>query len=182
MTVHDFRRSLAESNAQVDAPWWEPVYRRAFPGFAAMVSVRDDGWAQRGGIDRVVTLRSGKVISIDEKVRSRSYGDILLERWSSREHRTPGWVQKDLACDFIAYAFVPDHRCYLLPFLSLRMAWIRNGKRWVRLAEEERGGFSTVLAKNVGYTTESIAIPIDTLLSAIQDAQIVDWEATGRAA
>ena len=28
-------------------------YRKAFSGFKNMVSVRKDGWAQRGGIDRI---------------------------------------------------------------------------------------------------------------------------------
>ncbi len=175
MTVHAFDRSLALSQEQEAAPWWEPVYRQAFPGFVCMVSVREDGWAQRGGIDRVITLKSGRTVTVDEKVRAKSYGDILLERWSSRERRTAGWAQKDLACDYIAYAFVPDRRCYLLPALSLRAAWLANGRDWIANAEAGAEGFRTVLAKNEGYTTESIAVPIETLMRAMQAAQIVDW-------
>ena len=177
MTVHAFDRSLALSHEQEAASWWEPVYRQAFPGFACMVSVREDGWAQRGGIDRVITLKSGRTVTVDEKVRAKSYGDILLERWSSRERKTPGWAQKDLACDHIAYAFVPDRRCYLLPALTLRAAWIRNGRDWISAAETESDGFRTMLAKNEGYTTESVAVPIPALLSAMQDAQVVEWAA-----
>ena len=177
MTVHNFKKSLAKSQAQEDAPFWVPVYKKAFPGAVSFVSVRSDGWAQRGGIDRVITLKSGQTLNVDEKVRYKSYGDIILERWSSRERQTPGWVQKDLACDFIAYAFVPDEKCYLLPFLSLRAAWIQNGRQWVDWAEKNEGGYKVVLASNEGYTTESIAVPIPDLMSAIQQAQIVDWAA-----
>jgi hypothetical protein len=36
--------------------------------------------------------------------------DFLLEYWSDYERRSPGWIEKDLACDFIAYAFVPSRR------------------------------------------------------------------------
>jgi hypothetical protein len=38
-------------------------------------------------------------------VRAADWPDILLEQWSDEERRKPGWVQKPLACDFVAYAF-----------------------------------------------------------------------------
>lgn len=168
MIVHDFRESLEKSHSYFDAPWWDDVYRKAFPGFASSVSVRDDGWAQRGGIDRVITLKSGKTITVDEKIREKDWPDILLERWSDAARHSPGWIQKSLACDYIAYAFVPSHRCYLLPFLSLRKAWIKNGPDWI-------DSHPTVSARNRDYTTESIAVPIDELMAALSDAMRVEW-------
>lgn len=173
--IHDFGTSLELSKAQEDAPWWREVYAKAFPGLASMVSVRDDGWAQRGGIDRVLTLKSGKVLTVDEKVRSKSYGDILLERWSNRERKVPGWMQKDLACDFIAYAFIPDRRCYLFAFPQLRAAWIKSGRDWIDQAEKAENGFGIKLSQNVGYVTENIAVPIPDLLAALHRAQVVEW-------
>lgn len=172
---HDFARSLAASQEQEKAPWWREVYSRAFPGFSSMVSVRQDGWAQRGGIDRVITLQSGKTVTVDEKVRSKDWDDIALERWSDRERKVPGWVQKDLACDFIAYAFVPSKRCYLLPFLTLRAAWILEGRRWCELAEEASGGFRVMLADNGRYSTESIAVPTEILMASIRQAMVISW-------
>jgi hypothetical protein len=118
--VHDFATSLALSNSYTDADWWMQIYRRAFPTLISAVSVRDDGWARRGGIDRVLTLASGRVYTVDEKVRTNDWPDILLEQWSDEERRKPGWVQKPLACDFIAYAFAPSRRCYLLPVVPLQ--------------------------------------------------------------
>lgn len=173
---HNFAASLALSHEYEDAPWWPEVYAKAFPGYRTSVSLREDGWAQRGGIDRVITLKSGKTISVDEKVRSKDWGDIALERWSDRSRKTPGWVQKDLACDFIAYAFVPSQRCYLFPFVTLRAAWVLEGRKWCELAEEKLGGFSVVLAENKGYTTESIAIPTEILLASIRQAMVVSWD------
>lgn len=173
--LHDFRESLAKSHEQEDAEWWPVVYGRAFPGFKSMVSVRQDGWAQRGGIDRVITLKSGKTITVDEKVRSKDWDDIALERWSDRDRKTPGWVQKDLACDFIAYAFIPSQRCFLLPFLTLRKAWTLEGRRWCELAESQSGGFKVVEAENRGYVTESIAVPVDILMASLRQAMIVSW-------
>lgn len=175
--LHDFQQSLELSHEYEDAPWWVQVYSKAFPGFNSMMSVRKDGWAQRGGIDRVVQLSSGKSVTIDEKVRSKDWDDIALERWSDRDKRTPGWVQKDLACDFIAYAFVPTQRCFLLPFLTLRKAWQLEGRRWCEMAAEEVGGFKVIEAKNKGYVTESIAVPTDILMASIRQAMVVSWAA-----
>jgi hypothetical protein len=166
--IHDFAQSLERSNSYSDAPWWELVYRRAFAGFAGMVSVRADGWAQRGGIDRVITLKSGRTVTVDEKVREKRWPDFLLERWSDEARGSPGWIQKDLACDFIAYAFVPDETCYLLPFLPLRKAWIQNGRDWCARHQEVR-------AKNHGYVTISVAVPIEEVLSAISVAITINW-------
>ena len=175
MTVHDFHEKLAKSHEYENAPWWREVYAKAFPGFMAMVSVRKDGWAQRGGIDRIVTLTSGKTITIDEKVREKSYPDILLERWSDKHKKIPGWVQKDLACDFIAYAVAPTQTCWLLPFPTLRAVWIANGRNWIVQAESGADGFRIVDAQNKGYVTESVAVPVDILLGALTQGMTVHW-------
>jgi len=171
--VHSFDQSLAKSHRQEDAPWWTEVYRRAFPDLRAMVNVRQDGWAQRGGIDRVLTLGSGKTLTVDEKVREKDYGDVLLEYWSDYERRDPGWVAKDLACDLIAYAVVPTEKCYLLPFQQLRCVWRTNGRDWVRR-------FKKIEALNAGrsggtYTTVSVAVPTETLLDGMRDVLCVAW-------
>lgn len=168
MTVHDFSESLIKSQAQADAPWWIDVYRAAFPGLQAAVNVREDGWAQRGGIDRVLTLKSGRVVTVDEKVREQDWPDILLERWSDEARQSPGWVQKSLACDYIAYAFVPSGTCYLLPTLTLQRAWRMFGRQW---AEQ----YQTVRAQNRGYVTASVAVPIPVLMEALKDAMTVCW-------
>ena len=172
MVVHHFDQSLAYSHAHENAEWWLDVYRRAFPTLVAAVSVRNDGWAQRGGIDRMLTLQCGRTISIDEKVREKDYGDILLERWSDEDRREPGWIQKPLACEFIAYAVVPTCKCWLLPTLSLQRAWRLFGREWdrkyptCRAANEYRGR---------KWTTVSIAVPHAILFGALTDAMLVTW-------
>ena len=169
MTTHDFQERLDCSRSYADAPWWFNVYRSAFPDLAAAVSVRGDGWAQRAGVDRILTLTCGRTISVDEKVRERDWPDILLERWSNEESRIPGWVQKPLACEYIAYAFVPSGKCYLLPTLMLQRAWRLHGREWIASCREVR-------AQNKSYCTVSVAVPIAELLAAISDAICVRWE------
>jgi hypothetical protein len=176
MTVHDFTRSLALSASYADAPWWGEVYRQFFPGLQAMVNVRDDGPQQRAGIDRVLTLSTGRVVRVDEKVRAEDWPDFCLEVWSDIEHTRPGWIAKDRECDFIAYAFVPSRRCYLLPFLTLRTAWHRHGAEWRDRAKLKAPGYRVIRADNGRYTTVSIGVPIEDLLAALTGAQIATWQ------
>jgi hypothetical protein len=164
--VHDFRASLALSNSYADAPWWLDLYRKAFPTLESAVSVRSDGWAQRGGIDRVLTLACGRTYTVDEKLRANDWPDILLEQWSDEARRVPGWVQKPLACDFIAYAFAPSRRCYLLPVAPLQRAWRQHGREWIQIYGQRR-------AKNVGYLSTSTPVPIAELLRSMAEAMLI---------
>jgi hypothetical protein len=115
MTVHNLNTSLAYARRWTDAPWWEQVYREAFPSFEGMVAIHRMGSGQRDGVDRLIALTNGATIKVDEKVRDKDYQDFCLEYWSVK-HKTdsrqnaPGWIAKDLRCDYIAYAFVPSGR------------------------------------------------------------------------
>jgi hypothetical protein len=175
MRVHDFQESLELSASYAEAPWWEDVYRQAFSDFGSMQYVREDGWSQRGGIDRAVILKSGKVFWIDEKVRTEDWPDFLLERYSDQQRKTDGWAKKDLACDYIAYAFIPSSTCYLLPFQQVRLAVATYGQQWLRAAEEKRPGYRIIEAQNNGYITESIAVPREVLLDALVDVMTIHW-------
>ena len=118
MTVHDFGKQLDYSHHDERRLVWQEVYTRAFPDMAVCLDLRHDGWHQRAGRDRAVILTSGRMIYVDEKVRSQAYDDILIEVWSTypRNGRAPfppvpganpGWGVKPLDCDFLAYAFEP---------------------------------------------------------------------------
>ena len=165
--LHSFAASLAMSTAHSDAGWWLDLYRKAFPSMISAVSVRNDGWAQRGGIDRVITLACGRTYTVDEKVRANEWRDILLEQWSDEDRRKPGWVQKPLACDFIAYAFAPSRRAYLLPVPLLQRAWRMNGRQWIEIYGQRR-------AQNVGFVSTSVPVPLGVLSQALVLAMLVE--------
>lgn len=173
--VHNFRDSLQASHEQEDSPYWLVAYRKAFPTLASAVSVRQDGWAQRGGIDRVLTLECGRQVTIDEKVRAKDYGDILLERWSDVRRKIDGWIVKPLACDYIAYAILPIRTCYLFPTLDLQRAWRSNGKDWMANAHRSLNGFRYCHAVNERYVTVSVAVPKAVLFDAIRETMAVTW-------
>lgn len=174
--VHKFSESLKLSNSQVDAPFWIETYRRAFPNLISAVSVRQDGWAQRGGVDRVLTLGCGRTVSIDEKVRVKDYGDILLERWSDVRRQSEGWIVKPLACDYIAYAIIPTSVCYFLPTLDLQRAWRHSGRKWMDNAKQSKPGYRMIDAENDGYTTRSYAVPINVLMASLVAALTIRWD------
>ena len=165
---HDFNQCLELSHAAEDLPIWEEVYQKAFPTMQTMLNHRQDGDHQRVGIDRSVILSNGKQILIDEKVRPKPYPDILLEVWSDKKRRKPGWVAKDLLCDYIAYAVLPLEVCYLLPVPQLRLAWRRKGLDWYNNNFKPQ-------AKNKGYVTECVVVPADELLSEINSALVVNF-------
>ena len=166
--THDFHESLAQSETVSMEPWWEEIYRTEFSYFESMERIVGDCPEQRAGIDRVIHLRGDAKIYVDEKVRHTDYDDILLETSSSLEHHTLGWACKSLHSHYIVYAFLPSRRCYFLPFHLLQRALAQNWDQWNR-------DFKKVDAKNHGYTTRNLAVPIDVLQKAMLDATFVRW-------
>lgn len=157
---------MAVANYYIDADWWLPIYRSAFPTLASAVSVRQDGWAQRGGIDRLLTLACGRTYTVDEKVRTEEWPDVLLERWLDEARKVPGWAQKPLACDFIAYAFAPAGTCLLMPVPALQRAWRQHGRQWISL-------YGTRLAHNPTHVSVSVPVPRGVLMQALVEAMFV---------
>lgn len=159
----NFQADLEFSHDCANEPFWLEVYAMAFPDLATIVNVRKDGWAQRGGIDRLVLTDAGREWKVDEKVRREKWDDILLEIYSNEYRQTPGWVVKDLACDFIAYAFLPTQECFLLPVAPLQRAWRKHGEKW-------QSEYGIRRAANEGYWTLNCPVPIPELMRRISEA------------
>lgn len=115
------------------------------------------------GIDRVIHLKTGKTIHIDEKKRREVFNDFALEykSVSDQGEAKPGWIVKSLLIDYIAYAFMPIQTVYLLDWLSLKRAWREKCKKW------KEDGFFIAKAQNKGYVTYSLCVPVETLLNEI---------------
>jgi len=176
--LHDFYECRAQSHAAEDLPLWREIYERAF-GDCTIISHRADGEHQRAGIDRSIILPDATRLLIDEKIRGRNrttnkvYADIALEF----EHRytngrvLPGWVNKPLRCHYIAYAIAPLGKAYLLPVIQLQAAWRKNQETW-------KSNFNVITARNHGYSTLSLTIPVADLFRAIGDAFRVNFTPT----
>jgi len=165
--IHNFKECLEWGESVADEPFWLQVYQRAFPTLAAVTKNMSAGDAQNRGIDRVLLLQNGRSLYVDEKKRTRDYGDILLEFVSNDRTGAPGWIEKDLQIDFLAYAFIPSGRCYLFPWHQLRRAWRQMGEEWKKRCR-------LVTAENLTYKTHSIAVPTEELLRMVARASIID--------
>ena len=148
---------------------WGEIYKAAFPDMVAMIDQRHDGWHQRAGIDRQIVLKSTKVISVDEKVRAKDYGDFALEFLSDERRKTPGWVCKSLIADYIAYAVIPIGKCFLLPVLQLQSAWRKYAGIWTKKYKCRK-------AVNEDWVTWFCCVPYDTVYSAISDCCCVNFQ------
>ena len=168
MTTEQFKKDLAFSEEAGHAPFWAAVYKKAFPNMVSTMEGQGDFQSQRMGIDRVVLLSNGQTIKIDEKKRRKDYGDFCLEYLSNDRTKALGWMEKDLAIDYLAYAFMPSARCYLLPWPMLRRAWLHYRNDWMRMYQPH------VKAGNPGYDTWSVPVPIKVVLQKVRSAMIIE--------
>ena len=162
VSVHDFQASLEKSHTADELPLWRECYTKMFPNMLSMNCHRHDGWHQRAGIDRSITMPDSKQILIDEKVRFRPYNDIALEYLSNVRTGAKGWVCKPLACDYIAYAVAPLGHCYLLPVIQLQRSWLAYGESWMTQ-------YFKPIADNGTYKTHSVAVPVAVLMRSISE-------------
>lgn len=164
--VHDFKEQLIYSEISGDEPFWDAIYRKAFPNMVNHMTCNGDTHSQRMGIDRLIMLASGRVLTIDEKKRKEEYPDILLEYISVDTTNAPGWIEKDLSIDYLAYAFMKSKRVYLFDWLALRRSWGNFKNKWL-------GSYPHISAQNNGYKTLSVAVPTEILRTAVSSAMVI---------
>lgn len=174
VTVHRFNESLAKGEHAAIEPFWESVYRNAFPSMVGRIVNTRGNPAQALGIDHTVFLSSGKNLLIDTKCRFTNYTDILLEYTSNDQTKALGWVRKDsLQIDYLAYAWIDQKTCVFLPWLALRRAWAENIEVWWGKSGRGEKGYKRCVAKNPNYNTLSLAVPRAVVLDAVRDALVV---------
>jgi hypothetical protein len=169
--VHDFRRSQAFSHSRESL--WAAIYARVFGENAHVETVPDGHPLQWRGVDRWVTdPATDWPTAVEEKLRSSDYGDVALEYLSNSKTGAPGWIAKeDQWTDVLLYAL--PTRVLILPWQPLREAWVDHKREWFAEAEGEEDGFRVVVARNSGYSSESLAVPIPDLLRAVEGSHLL---------
>lgn len=173
MSANDFSQDLRWSEAQHQAAWWEPYYRKAFPSLSSIQPVPGPSAAQRAGVDKFVILDGGKKISVDEKVRrNRSPVDIALEFAHvpvlESQAQWLGWIAKpNQFTDYLAFGFLAYKVAFFFPFITLQAAWSKQGKEWI-------AAYGVIKAPNPRinprYHTHSVCVPTETLMGYLLDA------------
>lgn len=169
LDYHDFHECLKRSAIQSDEPFWAQVYRKAFPDMVGWINTASAGKSpiQEHGIDRIIVLKSDRHLYIDEKKSSRSYNSFFLEYISNDRIQSPGWMEKPLRIDFLAYAFMPDQRVYLMQWDMLQIAWRRMRRKWLEIYPRRK-------ARNKTYNTLGVCVPISDVIDAMARAGIID--------
>lgn len=164
---HDFSDSYKLAEDGKCEPFWNEVYKKAFPNLINHMRGADYACvSQSNGIDRVIFLDNGKVLTIDEKIRAKFYPDIALEFISNDKTNAPGWIEKDLSIDYLAYAFIDKKQAFLFDWNMLKRAWAYWKEDW-----KER--YFIAKAPNKHYNTLSVCVPIDVLIMAVSRASVI---------
>lgn len=168
MAINNFEVQLADSNGQEADEFWTAAYAQFFPEFSARFHAPKFSLAQRRGVDVLVYLGNDQIKRVDEKLRTESYPDILLEHTSNKRMRTKGWMEREMWIDYLAYGVLPTRKAYLFPWDLLKRAWNTNRTRWM-------SEYKDVQAPNEGYITLCTPVPYRVLYAALIAAmQITD--------
>jgi hypothetical protein len=166
MKQYNFNEQLNKSENPKEEKFWQSVYKSQFPDLENMITCKGPTQAQKLGFDRILQLKSGKILFIDQKSDYTDYQNFFLETISVEEDNAPGWMVKDLLIDYVAYAFIKRNECYFLPYYSLMRVWHFYENIWT----------STYGIKKVpnesckNYNTLGIAVPINVVLQKIKDS------------
>ena len=162
MQYHRFSDDLTRSERDAQQPFWNDLYQKMFPEQFDHAEVNTDLETQRRGVDRVITLKNGRRWLVEEKLREKDYGDILLEYWSILEQDKPGWtVNNQALTQILAYGVKPANRFFVFMFTELRAAARAHHQEWAK-----QYGYQDSL--NEGYITRNIAVPIPVLQSLLR--------------
>ena len=164
--INDFYEKLKFANDHRLDTFWETVYRKLFVNYSNSMPSLENSQSQRFGIDKIIHLTNGKTIYIDEKIRSKVYDDILLEYISNDKTNSPGWIEKELLIDYLAYAFLPSKTVYVFDWSLLRRTWLYYKNDWL-------SKYQIVKAQNNYYVTYSVAVPIKILRVAVDLATVI---------
>jgi hypothetical protein len=155
MSVADFKRDLAYSYDENDDKVLNNYYIEKFPLADYIETVRFDERPdlQRRGIDKIIHMKNGSTITVDEKKYRKNHDNVLLEVWSDNGEtgceKKLGWLYTD-TCDYIVEYTPCVGKILLLPRLILQMAWSKHKHIWMKLPN------AIVKLRNRGYVTVAV--------------------------
>ena len=128
------------------------------------------------GVDYIATLQGGAEIGIDVKARDKGTSrywrngqeELTLEVWSvcpeGENKGKLGWTLSDETnVDYILYTFdeADSKNYYLLPYQSLRMAFLSNGRKWM-----EKYGIKK--STSGSWSSQEIFVPASEVMDAVK--------------
>lgn len=159
MNLNNFHKQLKHSESSAGLILVSGTINMLYPDNNWVQEITDLKY-QKQGLDRIVYLNTGDVVGVEHKIRETVYTDILLEFISNDKTNTKGWMEKDLICDLFIYGWNPLQKTYTFCWPELKKLWELNKKEWL-------SKYRIIKAKNYGYYTHSVAIPINIIKSKI---------------
>ncbi|MDX0604904.1 hypothetical protein GOD78_18240 [Sinorhizobium medicae] len=158
--------------------WYGAVMEAMF-GRNCIWSPVNDVARQKSGIDVSVTNWLGQQFFVDDKFRSKDYGDLLVETMSDRLNRRLGWMIKHgMRCDWLHYAILPSRISYFVAYRAFRIAFAAH-QEWMEFARTRRHGFSFDQSSSCcgdrQWTTDFMCIPVRVVRAEI-GCTIVRWD------
>lgn len=179
MIDRNFEDDLKASQSEEYQDFFKRAYIKAFPDFVSMTEETDLS-RQSQGIDRVINLSNGRIITTEEKLDHTKHTNFLFEyECITDKNTTPGWMNKKLLCDFLVIGYShPNHnRCYIFSYPILYRVWVHYHNKWIDKGKSKRSGFRIAKKTNESkwgvYTTFAVCVPQSTLLSAYNNANII---------
>ena len=160
MKVHRFEQSHRWEQEQAGflaalwAAWWPECSRTAV----------QDLQAQRSGIDATLSgwVMEGVAFSCDveEKVRDKDYGDVLLELVSDDVRGRPGWAVKGAESKLLLYAIRSTRRGWVFPMQTVQAVTRARRDEWQRR-------YGTRVARNATYRSINVPVPLREFVHAV---------------
>lgn len=153
-----FGEDLAWSNGPEARAFYKRIYRNRWPNCTIIYYTDNRHW-QALGIDCEIYNGIGR-LRVDEKLRRKDYGDVLIEFISDVEHNAPGWACKPLPIHMIAYGVMPAEIVYWLHFPRLQKAYKWFGRGWKK-KYPIRDAHNTYQGRK--WVTRNVCVPLDEL-------------------
>lgn len=178
--IHSFTKSYQYSETKNGS--FDRIYHNYFQNVTGVSKTETitDKHRQKIGIDKVVYLKSGEQIRVQEKWRQRKFSnDFLIEYCSIYQNgacRSPGWIYT-IDSDYLFAVYELSELVKIYPVVQLKIAWANNRDHWIQepqyfkiKAYNEQDGNT--------WVTLSVAVPCPELESEILRVMRFDYQQT----
>jgi len=190
MSDYAFAVELARSHRRADYDIW--AIQQLLPHCeSARQSTKEDDLA---GIDYLAKLRNGRDVPVDAKYRKRgaskywkySEPELALERYSVVPDSTKGHGEGKIGwtldpaklTEYVLFTFHPDDtpRAFLMPFQSLRAAFLANGEQWLD-RYGKKGSYFYESSNNGQWESAALFVPASVVIDAMGREMWIGGEA-----